>query len=87
MAASGCWDAIMKRDLNGFAKYFMDSFEAQIALFPGMMQNDVQSYIDKYSKNALAWKMPGAGGGGYLLLVCEEPLDGSIRVKIRRNCE
>ena len=26
-------------------------------------------YIDKYKDSVLAWKMPGAGGGGYLALV------------------
>jgi galactokinase/mevalonate kinase-like predicted kinase len=33
----------------------------------------------------LAWKMAGAGGGGYLALVCEKPLPNAIRIKIRRK--
>jgi len=34
----------------------------------------VQPYIDKYSalEEVLAWKMPGAGGGGYLALVVND---------------
>jgi hypothetical protein len=41
-------------------------------MFPAMIQPGVQEYIDKYGSmdGVLAWKMPGAGGGGYLALVC-----------------
>ena len=73
-AADRCWDAIMKKDLQAFAKAYKASFEAQVALFPAMIQPGVQDYIDKYSAmpDVLAWKMPGAGGGGYLALVVED---------------
>ena len=38
-----------------------------------MIQPGVQDYIDRYSQmdDVLAWKMPGAGGGGYLALVLD----------------
>ena len=58
-------------------------------MFPAMIQGSVQSYIDKYSAldEVLAWKMPGAGGGGYLALVCRSRdhfPDGAIPLTIRR---
>lgn len=84
-AADACWEAIMKKDLQAFAKAFKSSFEAQIKMFPAMMNPAVAEVIDQYKNKALAWKMPGAGGGGYLALVCEEPLENSIRPKIRRK--
>ena len=89
-AAENCWKYIMDRDLKGFASFFLASFEAQITLFPGMIQPGVQEYIDKYSKTpgVLAWKMSGAGGGGYLVLVCQSRSDfppGAIEVYIRRG--
>ena len=85
-AAERCWHAIMARDLGGFAEAFRDSFNAQIAMFPAMMQPGVQEYIDQWSPKALAWKMLGAGGGGYLALVTDRiPDDGVIRIKIRRK--
>lgn len=86
-AASRCWDAIMRKDLQGFAASFKASFEAQVRLFPGMMAEGVAEEIEKYKDKVLAWKMPGAGGGGYLAMVCEKPLEGSIRIKIRRRLE
>lgn len=85
-AAERCWHAIMARDLGGFAEAFRDSFNAQIAMFPAMMQPGVQEYIDQWSPKALAWKMLGAGGGGYLALVTDKiPDNGVIRIKIRRK--
>ena len=77
----------MRKDLQGFATSFRSSFEAQVNLFTGMMVDGVAEEIEKYRDKVLAWKMPGAGGGGYLAMVCEKPLEGAIRIKIRRRFE
>lgn len=84
-AAEQCWDAIMKRDLTAFAAAFKASFEAQTAMFPAMLSNGVEEWIARYQDKALAWKLSGAGGGGYLALVCEIPPVEAIRIKIRRR--
>lgn len=81
-AADACWTAIMRKDLEAFAAAYRSSFEAQVAMFPDMVHptyidhpEQDGSYIAKaiahYSAmpEVLAWKMPGAGGGGYLALV------------------
>ena len=92
-AADRCWEAIMNMNLDAFAAAYRDSFEAQVAMFPAMVQGCVQSYIDKYGamEDVLAWKMPGAGGGGYLACVvrdaaafCSEHPE-AIALKIRRS--
>lgn len=92
-AASRCWDAIMDMDLDAFASAYAASFAAQVAMFPAMIQGCVQSYIDKYGAmdEVLAWKMPGAGGGGYLACIvrdtasfCEAHPE-AICLKIRRT--
>lgn len=84
-AADRCWDAIMARDLKAFAAAFRDSFDAQVAMFPAMMQPGVQEHIDRWADKALAWKMLGAGGGGHLALVVDEIPEGTIPIKIRRK--
>ena len=73
-AADRCWNAIMAMDLEAFATAYKDSFHAQVAMFPAMIQGSVSSYIEKYSAldEVLAWKMPGAGGGGYLACVVKD---------------
>ena len=114
-AADDCWQAIMNRDLDAFAAAYRASFEAQVAMFPGMVRPSnslelrvesleagqkvqevqgsiVQEFIDKWLKvpGVLAWKMPGAGGGGYLACVvddaerfCQEHPE-AIQLTIRR---
>lgn len=84
-AADRCWDAIMKKDLKAFAKSFQDSFNAQVAMFPAMMQPGVDEWIEKVRPYALAWKMLGAGGGGNLLLVVDKIPECAIPIKIRRR--
>lgn len=84
-AADTCWNAILARNLEAFAAAYKASFEAQIAMFPGMITptyvghpEEDNSYIAEtiahYSAmdDVLAWKMPGAGGGGYLALVVKD---------------
>ena len=89
-AADDCWNAIMAQDLDAFAKAYADSFNAQTAMFPAMVQGCVQDYIDAFKDKVLAYKMPGAGGGGYLACVvkdidrfCREH-EEAIRLTIRR---
>ena len=89
-AADACWNAILALDLEGFAAAYRASFAAQVAMFPAMIQPGVQAYIDRYAAmpGVLAWKMPGAGGGGYLALVCsgrEAFPEGAIPLTIRRK--
>jgi hypothetical protein len=64
----------MHTDLDRFAQAYQASFNAQVTLFPAMIQPGVQEYIDQYAvlPDVLAWKMPGAGGGGYLALVVKD---------------
>ena len=101
-AADACWNAILAHDLDGFAAAYRDSFAAQTAMFPGMVNPSingfvegsasVQPMIDKYSAmdDVLAWKMPGAGGGGYLALVVNDSKEfannhhEAINLQIRR---
>ena len=89
-AADDCWKAILNKELKAFAKAYSDSFNAQTAMFPAMIQGCVQSYIDAYKDKVLAYKMPGAGGGGYLACVVEDAdrfakeHKEAIRLTIRR---
>ena len=111
-AADACWQAIMKKDLDGFAAAYRASFDAQTAMFPGMIKptyfvaNNQQPMANSQEPNAyiaeaiahysamddvLAWKMPGAGGGGYLALVVRDAQEfiknhsEAFELKIRRE--
>jgi galactokinase/mevalonate kinase-like predicted kinase len=84
-AAISCWNAILSRQLKNFGTSFRQSFEAQIAMFPNMVDAFIFESIDKYKERAYGWKLSGAGGGGYLIFVAEEPIPGAFRIRIRRK--
>jgi galactokinase/mevalonate kinase-like predicted kinase len=86
-AAEACWDAIKKQEVKAFGSAFRESFEAQIAMFPNMMNDSVAKLINKYKDQALGWKLSGAGGGGYLILVADKPIQNAVRVVARREHE
>lgn len=84
-AADGCWQAIQKMDAAAFGAQMRASFEAQVALFPAMSNPAIRKMIRQYSPMTLGWKLSGAGGGGYLVLVSQTPVAGALQLKIRRK--
>lgn len=83
-AADAAWDAILARDLAAFGAAVRRSFEAQVAMFPKMLTPQVTRLIDQMRDQALGWKLSGAGGGGYLILVAGRPIPNAVRVVARR---
>jgi cytidyltransferase-like protein len=85
-AALNCFRAILDKDFDSFAKAFTESFEAQTSLFPATFPEWINPIIEKYkAKGARGWKLSGAGGGGYLVLLSEKPIEEGIKIKIRRK--
>jgi cytidyltransferase-like protein len=84
VAANECWNAIMEKDTKKFADSVRISFEAQIKMFPKMVDSKVLENIEHYKSEALGWKLSGAGGGGYLILISDKPVDNSLKIRIRR---
>jgi cytidyltransferase-like protein len=84
-AAEACWQAMLARDARAFGRAFTQSFEAQVAMFPLMVDDSIRGAIEECRDGALGWKLSGAGGGGYLILVSEDPVANTVGVKIRRR--
>lgn len=82
-AAQQTWDAIQRRDAVAFGDGFRKSFEAQVAMFPNMLNKEISKTIEEIQHLALGWKLSGAGGGGYLVVVSEKELPGTIKIRIR----
>jgi galactokinase/mevalonate kinase-like predicted kinase len=85
IATEECWTAILHKDLAAFGMAFTRSFEAQVRMFPEMADDSIYEMIAKYKDLALGWKVSGAGGGGYLILVSDQIITGAIQIKIRRK--
>ena len=86
IAADNAWNAILKKDLKKFSESITSSFDAQIVMLPNMVNNEILQILEKYKKEALGWKLLGAGGGGYIVLVAEKPESRKgMRINIRRG--
>jgi cytidyltransferase-like protein len=81
--AEMAWDGLKDKDISLFTKGFAASFDAQVTMFPKMMNSKIADVIDSYRDRALSWKLSGAGGGGYLILISEIEIPNAIRIKIR----
>jgi cytidyltransferase-like protein len=84
-AAEGCWRALASRNIELVGKYMVDSFNAQISMFPNMVTEDILEQINGFKPDVSGWKVSGAGGGGYLIFLSEKPLKNAIQIRIRRN--
>jgi cytidyltransferase-like protein len=83
-AANKAWVALTEKNILKFGESVRESFEAQITMYPHMVADDIYDVLEKYKDRALGWKLSGAGGGGYLTLVSEIPIDNAIQIRIRR---
>ena len=84
-AADNCWQAVLAHDIKAFGVSARRSFEAQVGMFPGMMNSTIQQLIDRHCESAIGWKLSGAGGGGYLILIADRPIENGLRINIRRR--
>ncbi|MBN1372435.1 MAG: adenylyltransferase/cytidyltransferase family protein [Anaerolineaceae bacterium] len=87
VATDDCWQAIKERDLAGFGQAVRRSYDAQIAMFPNMVSPVMEELIEKFRNEALGWKVSGAGGGGYLILVADHPIENALRIVSRRRLD
>jgi hypothetical protein len=86
-ATEGHWQSILDQDIIRFGRTMREGFDAQVAMFPNMMNERVSALIDEYRACALGWKLSGAGGGGYLILVAEKTIPGAVRVLAHRAAD
>jgi len=82
-AADVTWDGLTSMNIKKFTEGFLESFHSQVRMFPKMMNEEIEKTIDMYKGTAKAWKLSGAGGGGYLIMISEKEIPNAFRIKIR----
>ncbi|MCR5550216.1 MAG: adenylyltransferase/cytidyltransferase family protein [Bacteroidales bacterium] len=85
VAADECWKAMLDKDLNAWGRATTDSFNAQIKMFPHMIDPDIIPVLNQYKNKALGWKLCGAGGGGYFVFINDKPIEHTFGIRIRRS--
>lgn len=83
LSADRLWKAALKHDSVAFGNAMLDSFHAQIAMFPNMVTPAVKEAVSLVPAGVTGYKLSGAGGGGYLVLFSEYEIPDTLRVRIR----
>ena len=84
-ATEAIWEAVRRHDAQAWGRATTASFEAQLAMFPAMMSPEMAETIGQYRGVALGWKITGAGGGGYLVVVSGTPIPNAVQVHACRG--
>lgn len=86
-ASRECWEAVLCKDAVAFGRAVTSSFNAQVAMFPAMMNESVHEVVEKYRSlpGVTGYKVSGAGGGGYVIFVSTVPVAGGFKVTARRG--
>lgn len=84
-ASSDCWESLLNKDIRNLGRSVTESFESQTAIIPATTNDEIIKMVNKYKDVTLGLKLAGAGGGGYMVLVSENPIPGTIKIKIRRS--
>ena len=84
-ATERCWKALTACDIEEWGKASKESFYAQIAMYPNMAPREVLDSIELYKEKVKGFKITGAGGGGYLVLINDTPVENALKIRIRRS--
>ena len=50
-----------------------------------MLNPEVERLLAQHRARALGWRLSGVGGGRYLILVADQPIEHSVREVVRRE--
>jgi hypothetical protein len=86
-SGKGCFDAIIARDAEGLGASMNECMRCWEAILPHTVRHpaitdDLMAILDYY-QSRYAGAMYSGCGGGYIYVVSEEEVPGSIRVKVR----
>ncbi len=74
------YEAIQKGDFIGMGRMVGTSWELNKALDSGTNPPEVEAIIDRIRDYTLGYKLPGAGGGGYLYMIAKDP-QAALRIR------
>lgn len=82
-AGNNCWESILKKDVKGLGKSLTDTLFSWKKILP----LTVPGWVMKEMETKYLPDYPGAitsgAGGGYVIVVSEKAVEGSIKIKVR----
>jgi len=82
-AGNNCWESILKKDVKGLGKSLTDTLFSWKKILP----LTVPDWVMKEMETKYLQDYPGAitsgAGGGYVIVVSEKAVEGSIKIKVR----
>ncbi len=76
------FEVLQKNDFNGFAQCVAKTWEQNQRLDSGTNTPEIQGIINRIKDLALSYKLPGAGGGGYMYIIAKDPA-AAVEIKQR----
>ena len=73
-------ECIQRGDFDRYGKLILKTWQQNKALDKGTNPPGVAHIIDLIKDYTLGYKLPGAGGGGYLYMVAKDP-EAALRIR------
>ena len=67
-----CFDAVQRSDIDSFTQTIAASWSLNQQLDVGTNPTEVRDLLDRIASHLSAWKLAGAGGGGFLYMVAKD---------------
>ena len=74
------YDAILRNDFTAMGRLVRKTWKQNQLLDEGTNPAAVQALTERIDDLCLGYKLPGAGGGGYLYMVAKDP-DAAVRIR------
>ncbi|MEI8226418.1 MAG: adenylyltransferase/cytidyltransferase family protein [Bacteroidota bacterium] len=78
-----CWEAILKKDVNGLGKALTNTLLSWKKILPLTVPDWVMKEMESKYFPVYPGAITSGSGGGYVIVVSETKIEGSIKIKIR----
>ena len=78
-----CWQAILKKDVNGLGKAMKDTFLSWKKILPLTVPDWVMKEMETKYFPGYPGAITSGSGGGYVIVVSEQEIKGSIKIQVR----
>ena len=78
-----CWESILRKDVNGLGKSLTDTLIAWKKILPMTVPDDIFKEMETKYFSRYPGAITSGSGGGYVIVVSEKEVEGSIKIRVR----